>query len=356
METESSTEFLHRVIEAQQCSNRSPIPPQEEKEPDEQETLIKQTIRDNMKAMLEAGEKGSPQISHNKPRYDKGSDEQKMEWCTRNSGKRSMAKMIGGQVKLIPRYCDKCPKCLEANTLKLKNRIEGFKNIAENSEKQGVWRMKIVNEGNEADALKKRIKRNQDDIRFDCTSPELGKVEVWAYVENEPGKDMDEVYGKQANPDDIDTDDLYTRNRKEGKKLSTGSGLKPEPAMAEKQDTLRLPVPEIIIKDAARQNEAATIIEQTNYVEKAKDAAHAVRLYTYQFKYILKELEKANIEIAAIRLSYFNMAKTEILDGWNENTEFWMSMFNSIPKNIEPNTDITAHLHFPIEYKSEVVR
>ena len=345
----SDRDFLKQMIEVGERHSAEP-------EPDKQEISVKQIIRDNMKAMLEAGEKGSPQISHDKPNYNKISDERKMELCTRNSSICGVAKMIGGNAKLFPRYCDKCPKCLEANMIKLKVRIEGFKNIAENSDKDGAWRMKTVNEGNEADALKKRIKRNQDDIRFDCTSSEPGKVEVWAYVENEPSKNMDEVYGEKANPDNIDTDNLYKRNRENGKKLSTGSGLKFKSAMAEKQDTERLIVPEIIIADVTRQAEAVTIIEQTNYVEKAKDAGHATRLYTFQFKYILQELKAANIEIAAIKMNYFNMAKSEILESWNENVEFWMSMFNSIPKNIEPNLDITAHLHFPTEYKSEIVQ
>lgn len=341
------SDFMKQMLAVGEKFSAKPEP-----EPEE----VNQTLRNNLKAMLEAGEKGSPQISHNEINYDKTSDDQKMELCTRNSGLFGLIKVIDGRVKFFPRNCNKCEKCLEANTIKLKERVAGFKNIAENGEKEGQWRRKIVNEGTEAESLKKRIKRNQDDTRFECASSDSGKSEVWTYVKDEPGKNMDEIYGEAADPDTIDFDDLYKRNRSTGKKLTIGSAFKSKLAAPKKEDTERLTVPEIIIKDVSQQNEAARIIEQTNYVQEAKDANHAIRLYTYQFKYILQELKAANIEIAAIKLNYFNVAKDEILEGWNENVKFWMSMNASMPKGVEANTDITAHLHFPIEYEPIVTQ
>jgi hypothetical protein len=322
--------------------------------PVEPEPETKEKISYSFRDMIDAAEKLNPRIKHKESKHDKLTDEDKKRLCTRNSGIFGIAKQVSGHVKVHPVNCNLCAKCYEANTLKLKVRVESIKNMAEESEKPGQWRRKIVDEGTEAQSLKKRIKRNQGDTRFEITSGEPGKSEVWSYIEDEPGKDMDEIYGEVADPNDIDFDDLYRRNRETGKSFSVGSAYKKKGAKPKKEDTERLPIPEIIVKDVTRQDEAANIIEKTNYIELANTPEEAKRLFIYQFRFILKELERVNIEIAAIKMNYYNMAKETLLDEWNSNVNYWMSINASKSKNREGDMDITSHLIFPKSKKADI--
>ncbi len=314
-----------------------------EPEPEPQEKVYRQDIQD----ILDAVEKINPEIKHNKPDHDKLTDEDRKRLCTRNSGLFGMSKGIDGYVKMHPLNCNKCEKCIEANTLKLKDRVEGIVSIEDASDKLGQWRCKIVDEGTEAQSLKKHIKRNQNDTRFDCTSSEPGKREIWAYIEDEVGKDMDKVYGEVSDPKSIDFKALYARNRESGKSFSVGSAYKKKGLGVKKGDTERLQIPQIIVKDVSRQDEAEDIIHKTNYVELAGTPEKAKKLYTYQFKFVLKELKKANIEIAAIKMTYYNMAKEQLLEEWNTNVRYWMSISSSKPKNKGGEVDSTTHLIFP---------
>lgn len=320
------------------------IPTSKRLSPEQEKT----TYRADIQAMIDMAEKLGPKIKHDKPKWKDLPDKRKIELCTRNTGIFGIGKMIDGKIKYTPHNCNLCPKCLKANTLKLKERVNSFKEITESSEKQGTWRKKVVNEGTEVESLKKHIKRNQDDYRFEVSSSQDGKTEVWSYVKDEPGKDMDKIYGKPADPEkEIDFEDLYARNRSTGKRLTIGSGFKKNPMSAKKEDTLRIVTPAFIINNPEQQEKAAKIIEETNYIEEAQDAEHAIRLYTYQFKYILQELKKANIEISAINTSYYNMPKSDVLKSWNGNINAWMSIYGSLLKNREPNMDIVPRLIFP---------
>jgi hypothetical protein len=168
---------------------------------------------------------------------------------------------------------------------------------------------------------------------------------------------MDEAYGEPADLNKINFKELYERNRSTGKKLSTGKAFKKSSPVGKKQDTERLIIPEIHIKDVARQDEAEKIIRGTNYVQLAKDADEARRLHIFQFKYILRELKKANIEVAAIKMRFYNMAKEELLQSWNFNVRNWMSVDASLLDNQEGNTDNevdTSRLYHKIVYKKYV--
>jgi hypothetical protein len=313
---------------------------------------------DFLAAMVEAGQKYSGKISHNKKDYDKDlTKEDKMRLCTHQSGHYGIIKLINGRTKKVPRHCNHCKACYRVNAKKLQDKVEAISANAQEAIPNGQWRKKIVNEETEAQSLKKHIKRNQDSRHLEMACSEPGKSEIWAYVEDEPGKDMNEVYGEVAQPEDINFDDLYALNRETGKKLSKGSAFKSSGTGAKKEDTERVLMPEIIIKDASRQREAEDIIYETNYIEKAIDAPHAARLYAYQFKFILKELERANIKIAAIRRNYYNMAKDELLADWNGNVKYWqMSVNTPLSKDSEVKTDNVSRLVFPEVYeKSEPV-
>lgn len=287
-----------------------------------------------------------PEITYDKPDYKKMPPEEKIKLCSRTSGIFAISKLVNGDIKYTPRNCNHCEACYEANALKLESRIHGLTVSAENKKEGGQWRMKIVNEDVEAQSLKKHIERNQNGMRFEIACSEAGKSEVWSYVIDEPGKDMQDVYGILADPNNIDFTDLYQRNRITGKKLSVGSAFKTKLADG-KKDTIRLVIPEILVKDVNQQKQAARIIEDTNYLEIADDAERAAHLFLLQFEFILKELEAANIKVAATLLTYYNMNKETVLEDWNNKTTRWMSINSSKGSNdLGINLDI-SHLIYP---------
>jgi hypothetical protein len=316
--------------------------------PDPEPELV-ESPADFLAAMVEAGEKYSNKLNTGgKPDYEKLTTEDKIKLCTRNnSANFGIAKMIDGSVRVTPRHCNHCKACYKANAEKLRGKVGAIAVRAEEETPNGQWRKKIVNEDTEASSLKKHIKRNQDGrhIEMACDAP--GKSEVWAYIEDEPGKDMDEIYGEVSDLEAVDFDKLYALNRETGKKMSTGSGFRKSGSAPKKKDTERIVIPEILLKDNARNGEAENIMHRTNYIEEATTVEQAIRLYNYQFKFILKELEKANIEIAAIKLNFFNMAKEEILTGWNNNVKYWMSIYPPLLKDKGGNADNNPHLVYP---------
>lgn len=312
---------------------------------------------DFIAAMLEAGEKYSANVNTgNRPDYEKLTKEDKIKLCTRNnSANFGIAKMIDGTCRVMPRNCNQCEACYKANAEKLRDKIGAISAKAQEEAPDGQWRKKIVDENTEAASLKKHIKRNQSSRHIEIACDIPGKSIIWSYIEDEQDRNMNEIYGTVANPDDIDFDKLYAQNRKSGKKLSTGAAFRKSGVGPKKKDTERVTIPEILLKDNSRQREAEEIIHATNYIELAETAADAIRLYNYQFKFILRELEKAGIEIAAIKMNFYNMAKEEILTGWNGNVKYWMSVYPTLlPKDEAGNLDINPHLVYPQSNESSV--
>jgi hypothetical protein len=172
-----------------------------------------------------------------------------------------------------------CSGCYKAHSQELKERMEGFDNKAKNTVKDGHWRKKIVEDDKEAKALKKQISRKQDGrhVEFACDIP--GQSEVWTFVENDT--ENPEYYGEQDNPvEDIDFDKVYENNRSTGKKFSAGKAFRSS-APAPKQETERIVVPGILV-DQNDADKAAKIVQDTNYIEEAKDFKGAIELYAYQ--------------------------------------------------------------------------
>lgn len=319
-----------------------------------QRTTKPKPKNENLKAMKQAGEIGSINtIHHKEQKYDKWDDAKKIEYCTRKTNLFGIRKGLNGLTEWIPRNCNNCPLCFAANSLKLKVKVDKAIEKAKEDLPDGQWRKKVVT-GQEAKSLKKRIKRNQSGrhIEAACTDGS-GNTEVWSYTESENGKDtvaMDSAYGEAANPEDIDFEALYKENRSTGKKLSTGSSFRQSSPETKKSDTERVLLPDIIIKDAARTEEAEKIINDTNFIQIARSSGEAVKLYLYQFQFILKELEEAGIKIAAIKMNYFNIAKSDVLNSWNMNIQYWQMYTDSpLPKDNGAKVD-TSKLVYPYKW------
>jgi hypothetical protein len=214
-----------------------------------------------------------------------------------------------------------CSGCYKAHSQELKERMEGFDNKVKNTVKDGHWRKKTVNE-DEAKTLKKQVSRKQESrhVEFACEAPD--KKEVWSYVDNDT-EDL-EYYGEAADPAEIDFDKVYENNRSTGKKFSTGKAFKAAPA-APKQETERIIMPGILV-DQEDADKTAKIVQDTNYIEQAKDFKGAIELYAYQFKFVLKELEKEGIEVIAVNHNYRNVVPEKFLKDWNEGRKYWMSI------------------------------
>jgi hypothetical protein len=333
MQTEqvSNGDFLNRMRAAgEKYSARQSMPKPAPKPKQKKLSPFLETMR-------EAGQKFGG-YKHDKRRWRDLSDEEKKATCTRTSGKYGLRKKLDGLVERVPLHCNLCEKCYAANAKKLKDKVGA---IAEHvSDKPGQWRKKVVDEETEAQSLKKHIKRNQAGRHMELACDQPGQSEIWCYVEDEPGKDMDEIYGEVASPKDIDFDALYERNRSTGKKMSVGKAFKRGSAGSKKdEDTMRVQQYEIIVKDVGRQDEAEQIIHQVNYIEEASTAEKVEQLYTYQIKFIIKALEEVGIEIAAINSYFYNIAKQDIINQWNMNVKHWMSINASLPKDKEANVD-----------------
>lgn len=267
-----------------------------------------------------------------KPDYEKiWTDAQKMTVCPLNGGAGyGIIKTYDGDTSTTPMYCNLCPGCFARHAKQLKQKMDIDQGIAQHNKLNGHWRRKIVDEGKEAQSLKKRIKRNHDGAHCEFAAQETGKNEVWSYVENEPDKteqEMAEIYGERANPDKIDWDAVYRRNRETGKKMSVGKMFKkPSAANDDKAETIRVALPEIVIEDKDRTKEANTIVRRTNYLEETDDPQKVIELYTYQFHLILKELDQADITVKAIRVNYRNIKPNKLVEDWNKNVKWWMSI------------------------------
>lgn len=326
----------------------------------------KKSNSDFIKEMIEAGEMHDSSFITKEPRWGKWTDEQKIAGCYHQTGILGMKKIVNGEVIFIPFTCNLCEKCYQANALKIEEKIKGISEGIKKDLPDAQWRMKTVDEDTEAESLKKRIKRNQDGRHIELASEQQGKSDMLVYVENEPGKskeEMEAAYGKPVNPDEIDFDKLYKRTREQGKKVSTGKAFrKLVVSKKDKEEKERVLIPQVAVKNKTDQKMAETIFEQVNLVQKAETGKEVIRLHLLQFKYIMKELEKANIPVAVVKFTYTYMTEEQLLADWNENVRKWEWLSNSassvngdewfVDKDDE---DITSRLIFPAAKKSELI-
>lgn len=316
---------------------------------------------DFLKEMIEAGEMHDSNFITKEPRWGKMTDEEKIASCLHQTGIRSFKKIVNGDVIRTPLHCNLCEKCYQANAFEIEQKIKGISESAKKDLPDGQWRMKTVSEDTEAQSLKKRIKRNQGGRHIELASEQQGKSDICIYVENESGKsekEMEKAYGESVNLDNIDFSELYKRTREQGKKVSTGKAFrKPVALKQEKEEKEKVLTPQVIIKDKTRQNEAERIFEQVNYMQHAETGQEVIRLFLLQFKYIMKELEKAGIQIAVVKFSYLYMTEKQLLDDWNGNIDKWewLSKNASLPEDnewfMDTEEDITSRLIFPTKKK-----
>jgi len=313
----------------------------------EQEQEPTKPFSNNIQAMVNAGEIWGG-YRHRQSVWKFLTAEEKMQYCTHQSGYTQIAKMPDGSIAYYPQYCNICPKCLAANVRQLREKVEGKVNHIENKIDDGQWRKKTLAAGAEADSFKKRVNRNQDKRHMEYALPGSDDAyEIWTYVEDEPGKDLDEIYGPVSDPGEIDFEAVYNNNRQTGKKFSFGSGLSNSSDAPKDEDTIRILIPGIIV--AAKDEDKATdIIDQTNYLELAETPEHAALLYQFQIKYIEQHLKAAGIEIKAIYANFYNIARQKLLDGWNGNVKYWMSVKASIKIGVEAFTDTVEYLIEPV--------
>jgi hypothetical protein len=286
-------------------------------------------------------------------RWRDWTNEEKIAGCYYQTGIMANKKVVNGDVIVTPLTCNLCEKCYQANALKLKNKVKSIAEDIEKSSLNGNWRMKVVDKKTEAQSLKKRIVRNQESRHFEVAADEDGKSEVWSYVIDEPGKDMDKIYGAVNSPLERDFNQLYERNRSTGKKMSVGKAFRKPVAPQKNENKLKVLIPQVIVKDQSRQSETETIMERTNLVQEAKTAQEVVQLYLLQFKYIMLELKRAGIEIAAVKFTYSFIPEKQLMEDWNKNVRKWrwLSDDASYTKDNDLFTDIdidlTSRLIFP---------
>lgn len=364
LKTQSGSDFIRQMQRAGEKYGYSGEP---SSSPTPEPTEEKEINHSQLAAFIEQGEIYSAKTIRveDKLNTEKWSEEKCIANCSRkvltNFGAR---KLHSGFVEKIPRNCNKCVLCIEANTLQLKIKVQGYVEQAAKDAPKGIWRVKIVEPGKEAQSLKKRIKRNQGDRRFEAVSiTQPGKVEVWTNTEPEASKneiELEAAYGKQANPEEIDFDALYAENRATKKKLSSGSAFRDTSPKTAKKDTERVILADIVYKNPTQSDKGDEIIKNTNFLQIAKDADHANRLYIYQFKFILKELKAAGIEIAGIKVNFFNISKEDIVNDWNMNVQYWqMSTNNSLTKNSDTNVDTSRLIYpkvWPIETDETIIQ
>lgn len=322
-----------------------------------------ETSKEYLDRILESSKMYSSSFITDENRWRDLSDEDKIAGCTFQTGIMSNGKKIDGDVVITPSHCNLCEKCYELNASKVAEKIKGISESTKKDTPNGQWRMKTVGEDTEAQSLKKRIKRNQGGRHIELATEQEGKSDVWSRVENEDGKseeEMTEAYGELSEPEDIDFDKLYRQTRKQGKKVSTGKAFR-KPPKEEDKEKERVLIPQVVIKDKARQSEAEIIFERTNYIQEAETAKEVIRLSILQFKYIMKELEKANIEIRVVKYTYYHATEEELLRDWNGNVRKWEWLSNngslSLGDDLEMDTegDLTSYLVFPATKKSEPV-
>jgi len=257
-----------------------------------------------------------------------------MALCTYQSGASAIYKKFDGSSGKKPFWCYICPKCLQKQADGHQKKFNEAESIARKNKPDGQWRMKLVDKNStEGDSLKKRISRNQQSSYMTVDSIDHpGKEEIWSFAENEPGKDthaMDTTYGS-ANTPAMNFDKINRQNKITGSKITYAKGIRPPSKGPGEKDTVKMMVPEAIIKSEEDQKRAESIIKNTNLLELATDAKNAQHLIILQFQYILIQLEKENIPVEAVRDGFYNINEEELLRQWNDNVNGCLSLYNAL--------------------------
>lgn len=301
---------------------------------------------DGVKELLKAYGQWEPEdhIEFNAKNADGLRDAVQMALCTHQSGASALRKNFDGTSGRRPFWCHKCEKCLNDQANKHQKKFEVAKRKVKEDKPNGQWRMKLVDKNTaEGDSLKKRISRNQQSMYMTVDSIEhLGKEEIWSFVENEKNKDtyaMDQAYGSLNTPA-MDFDKINRQNKLTGSKVTYAKGIRGKTKGPGEEGTVKMMQPEVIIKNEKDQKMAENIIEDTNLLEYAADAKNAQHLIILQFTYILQQLEKAGIEVEAVRDSFYNIKEEELLNQWNGNVNRCQSAYDALLKEEELTMDM----------------
>lgn len=317
----------------------------EEEEPEEFDRWYKEGDPFDISIPLKYSGNG---YRHPKKRWKDKSDEEKMRDCTQNTGQHSFRKLPNGHIQVVPINCNLCPACFALKTGELKARVDEAVNDAKKFMPDGKWYKKTVERGTESDSLKKKINRNQHGRHMEIINPDdETKMDVYALInENKTNSDYGEY--QEAPPNEtIDFKKTYELKRKTKTKLSFGKGLKKLAPASKKENEAKIQVALHDIKvEAGREDEAKRIIEATNYLEEADTAEKAHRLFLWQFRFILRELQLAGIAVSFIRISYVNMTEAQLLADWNSNVKFWMSVDSSFSLDGEAEKPDTDRLYY----------
>jgi hypothetical protein len=277
--------------------------------------------------------------------------------CYHVTGMFLTGKSLDGNFSRQPLYCNLCEHCYERKALKHE---ENFITIAEKAKQRhpdGVWRKKVVSAGKEAGALKKRISRNQDKMHMEIACTETTE-EIWTLAIDEPGKNMDEIYGEPANPNEIDWHKVYEENRRNGSKVSYGTGLKPRVVSGEKEEKVKVPQPQLIVK-AQDQKKAQDIVYRTNYMKEAETIEGVTKGLHTQFYRIMDNLRAANINVLGVKDVWVSVSTEKAIKDWNSNIKSWqqskeMSNDPSLVKDKEGSEDFYNLLCYPPKKKSTI--
>lgn len=363
---QSSKDFIAEMLEAgKRWDGRHKTKQPEPKEPEakpksEPSEPEPNSARAFIDEMLEASKRwsGEPiKPDHNKPDTKAWTDEMKMEACPRNGGKgygkakkskglkkANIRKMPSGETYILPRYCNMCEGCYKHHAKELKERMEYIDALARHNSDGGHWRKAVVEDDKEAKALKKKVNRNQEGRHVEYAADKPNHNVIWTFVDNNTKNP--EKHGEEANPEDINFDEVYKRNRETGKKFSVGKAFK-HSAVPPKGNTVRIIIPEIVV-DAVDTDKAEKIVRETNYIKEANDARDAEMAYADEFKYILLELEKEGIEVLAVDHRHYNIDPERLLEEWNRKCKYWMSLNAPLPLNDSgAKVDITNRLYYP---------
>ncbi|MHA1942170.1 MAG: hypothetical protein ACW97P_10660 [Candidatus Hodarchaeales archaeon] len=308
------------------------------------------------KDALKEIEKKEKKLRYGKRRWRDLSKEEKMATCYHRTGYFLFSKMLNGDTKRQPLYCNLCPECYARHAEDHEIKFLSIAKKAKRSHPRGVWRKKVVSTGNEAEALKKRISRNQRSRHTSIPLTEDTEI-IWTFAVDEPGTDMNQAYGEKEDPiESTNWLDTYTVTRETGKKVSYGGGLRKKKASPKSEgETVKIPTPQVLI-EKSQIKRAEDIIYRTNYIKEATTPEELVKTLHSQFYRIISSLEAAGIKIIAVKDSYTTMSVDKALTEWNEsikNWEKWHKSENaSSVKDNEGKKDFYDLLYYPAKKKA----
>ncbi len=265
-------------------------------------------------------------------------NEIKMALCSHQTHAKSQHPMPDGRIMEIPNFCRLCPKCHEMEAKKHQSNFDKTARKALELKPNGEWRVKIVQKNTaESASLKKRIKRNEDGMHIAIDSTDhLGKEEIWSFVDSNDN----EAYGNKGYPDTINWDAINRSNKVTGNKVSRGSGLRLPPKSDVQENTEKLMIPGIVIRDKSQENAIREIMQDTHLLELATDVKHAQHLIILKFQYLLQELEKEGHKDIVVKNAYYNMTEEKLLEDWNSNVNRCMSLYDAIDNDKSADMDI----------------